>query len=309
VAELDVVTGAFSFTGRHIAEALLARDRRVRTLTRRPDPEHPLARRIERAPLVFDDRLVDILRGADTLYNTYWIRFERGSTTFDRAVANTVTLFAAAREAGVRRIVHISVANADEASPFAYYKAKARAERTLRESGIPYGIVRPTLVYGPNDILVTNIAWALRRVPVFLIPGDGRYEVQPVSVWDVARICIELGNRDDEATVDAAGPQRFTFREYVQLIKRAVGGRAWIRTAPTAIAHTVGALAGLALRDVVATGDELQATQAGLLVSHDVPRGSDRFEDWVMENGSDLGRKYASELGRNFRGQAEGLGS
>jgi nucleoside-diphosphate-sugar epimerase len=309
VAELDVVTGAFSYTGRHIAEALLARGRGVRTLTRHADPEHPLAARVERAPLAFDDTLVESLRDAETLYNTYWIRFERGSTTFDRAVANSSTLFAAARTAGVRRIVHISVANAGEASPFAYYRGKARAERALRETGLPYAIVRPTLVYGPGDILVTNVAWALRHVPVFLIPGDGRYEVQPVSVWDVARICVDAGLRDDDLTVDAAGPQRFAFRDFVQLIKRAVGGRAWIRPAPKAVAHAVGAVAGLALRDVVATRDELDATEAGLLASHESPRGTDRFEDWLAEKGSELGRRYASELARNFRGQAPGLGS
>ena len=131
--ELDVVTGAFSYTGRHIAEALLARGRRVRTLTRRPDPAHPLATRVEVAPFAFDDSLGASLRGADTLYNTYWVRFERGETTFDSAVRNTAALFGAAQRAGVRRIVHISVANPDDASPFPYFRGKARTEELLRE--------------------------------------------------------------------------------------------------------------------------------------------------------------------------------
>lgn len=301
--ELDVVTGAFSYTGRHIAEALLARGRRVRTLTRQPDPTHPLAEQVERAPLVFDDSLRDSLRGADTLYNTYWVRFERGATTFERAIANTALLFRAAKDAGVRRVVHISVANADAKSPFPYFRGKARTEEALRDSGLSHAIVRPTLVYGPGDILVNNIAWALRRIPVFLVPGNGRSDVQPVSVWETARICVESGEREDDVAVDAAGPDRWAFLDFVRLIGRRVGGRAWIRTAPLPLARVVGKVAGLGLRDIVATREELEALDAGLLASNEPPLGRDRFDDWLVENAAIVGRRYASEVARNFRGQ------
>jgi uncharacterized protein YbjT (DUF2867 family) len=297
---LDVVTGAFSYTGRHIAEALLERGRSVRTLTRKPDPTHPLAGRIERAPLVFDDSLVESVRGADTLYNTYWIRFERGETTFDRAVANTRRLFAAAAEAGVRRVVHVSVANSDADSPFAYFRGKAAGERALRESGHSHAIVRPTLVFGPDDILVNNVAWALRRVPVFLVAGDGRDEVQPVAVGDVARICVELGAGDEDLTHDAAGPERYAFDEFVGLIKRAVGGRARIVHAPDSVVLALSRAPGLFLRDVVMTRDELGMLHAGLLVSHEPPLGRESFAAWLAENGAALGRRYTSELRRNF---------
>jgi uncharacterized protein YbjT (DUF2867 family) len=298
---LDVVTGAFSYTGRHIAEALLARGQSVRTLTRKPDPSHPLADRVEAAPFVFDDSLVESLRGADTLYNTYWVRFERGDTSFARAVENTRRLFHAAREAGVRRVVHISVANADASSPFAYFRGKAATEGALRESGLSYAIVRPTLVFGPGDILVNNIAWALRHVPVFLIAGDGRDEVQPVSVFDTARICVEAGARTDDVALDAAGPERFAFEDFVRLIGRATGGRALIRRASPNVVLVTSRVAGLFLRDVVLTRDELGMVQAGLLVSHEPALGRDSFEAWVSENGRTLGRRYASELRRNFR--------
>jgi uncharacterized protein YbjT (DUF2867 family) len=297
---LDVVTGAFSYTGRHIAEALLDRGRSVRTLTRSPDPTHALADRIEAAPLVFGGSLVDALRGADTLYNTYWVRFERRGATFARAVENTATLFHAAREAGVRRVVHISVANSDAGSPFAYFRGKAATERALRESGVSHAIVRPTLVFGPGDILVNNVAWALRHVPVFLVAGDGRDEVQPVSVFDTARICVEVGEGSDDVALDAAGPERFAFEDFVRLIKRATGGRAWVRRASPALVLASGRVAGLLLRDVVLTRDELGMLQTGLLASHEPPLGRDSFEAWVMANGSSLGRRYASELRRNF---------
>jgi NADH dehydrogenase len=300
---LDVVTGAFSYTGRHIAEALLERARAVRTLTRRPaPPSHPLADRVEAKPFVFDDSLVESLRGADTLYNTYWVRFERGETTFARAVENTRLLFDAAKRAGVRRVVHISVANSAADSPFAYFRGKAATEQALRDSGLSHAIVRPTLVFGPEDILVNNIAWALRHVPVFLITGSGEDEVQPVSVFDTARICVEAGERADDVALDAAGPERWKFDEFVRLIKRATGGRAWIRHAPETVSLATARVAGLVLRDVILTRDELGMLKAGLLVSHEEPLGTGSFREWVPANGDSLGRKYASELRRNFGG-------
>jgi NADH dehydrogenase len=301
VAELDVVTGAFSYTGRHIAEALLARGRRVRTLTRRSDPSHALAGQVEVAPLRFDGSLVESLRGTDTLYNTYWVRFEHGSTTFDRAVENTATLFRVAQTAGVRRIVHISVANPALDSPFPYFRGKARTEEALRETGMSHAIVRPTLVYGPKDILVNNVAWALRHLPVFLVAGDGHSGVQPVSVRDTASICVEAGARKEDVTLDAAGPRRWAFDEFVLLIRSAVRGRARVWHSPAKVALGVGQVAGLLLRDVVVTRDELAALEAGLLVSHEQPLGSDRFETWLASNADRLGRSYTSELARHFR--------
>jgi uncharacterized protein YbjT (DUF2867 family) len=302
VSDLDVVTGAFSYTGRHIAEALLARGRRVRTLSRRPaEPSHALAASIEVAPLQFDESLVPSLEGADTLYNTYWVRFERGTTTFDLAVENTAKLFAAAKRAGVRRIVHISVANPDLSSPFPYFTGKARTEEVLRKSGLSHAIVRPTLVFGEDDILVNNVAWGLRHVPLFLVVGDGGSMVQPVSVRDAASLCVDSGAREDDVVVDAAGPDRWAYEDFVRLIAHAVRARARIRRSSMTAALAAARLAGLLLRDVVVTRDELEALAAGLLVSHEQPLGSERFEPWLDANADRLGRQYTSELGRNFR--------
>lgn len=302
MAQLDVVTGAFSFTGRYIAEGLLERGRRVRTLTRKPpDPSHLLARRVEAAPLRFDRSLVESLRGADTLYNTYWVRFERGDQTFARAVENTRRLVEAALRAGVRRIVHVSVANPDSESPFPYFRGKAQTEDIVRASGLSNAIVRPTLVFGHDDILVSNIAWGLRHVPVFLVAGDGGYEVQPVSVRDTAAICIEAGAASGDPVTDAAGPTRWSFAAFVRLIARAVGSRAWVTHASPAVTLAAGRLAGVTLRDVLLTRDELGALMAGLLVSHEPPRGTDRFDEWIVENAETVGRRYTSELKRNFR--------
>jgi uncharacterized protein YbjT (DUF2867 family) len=301
MSQLDVVTGAFSFTGRHIAETLLERGRRVRTLSRRPaDPSHPLAENVEFAPLAFDASLLRSLDGVDTLYNTYWVRFERGDTTFDLAVENTARLFAAAKQAGARRVVHISVANSDLSSPLPYFRGKARTEEALRAVGVSHAIVRPTLLFGPDDILVNNVAWGLRHVPVFfVVSGDS--PVQPVSVRDVAAICVDAGARDDDAEMDAAGPDLWTYDEFIRLIARAVGARARIVRSSKTIGLASARFAGLFLRDVVVTRDELEALEAGLLVSHEQPIGTERFETWLEENADRLGRRYESELGRNFR--------
>jgi NADH dehydrogenase len=299
-ARLDVVTGAFSYTGSYITEELLARGRAVRTLTRHPQPEHPLATRIETAPLVFDQSLVSSLGGADTLYNTYWIRFERGSETFAQAVENTKTLVTAAREAGVRRVVHLSVSNPSERSPFPYFSGKAHAERAVRECGLGYAIIRPTLVFGRGDVLLSNVAYLLRRAPFFLVLRGG-YEVQPVSVADTARIAVDCGLGANDMVVDAAGPERFPFGALVRELATAVGSRARIWEAGRRMVLLSSRLAGAVLRDVLLSPDELDALAAGLLVSKAPALGKDRIGAWLADDAERLGRSYTSELARNFR--------
>jgi uncharacterized protein YbjT (DUF2867 family) len=295
---VDVVTGAFSYTGSFIAHRLLEDGVRVRTLTRREDPSSPLHGRIETAPLQFTDRarLVESLRGARRLYNTYWVRFERGATTFDRAVRNTLVLFEAAAEAGVERIVHLSVTNPAEDSPLPYFRGKAQVERELTASGRSHAIVRPTLVFGPRDILVNNIAWILRRFPLFVVPGDGAYRVQPVSAQDVAEIAVTA-----RGTVDAAGPEIYSFDELVRLVAAAVGHPRRLVHAPPRLALALGKAVGAARRDVVLTADEVDGLRASLLVSAEPPRGRDSFAEWLERHGPALGHAYVSELARNFR--------
>ena len=299
---MDVVTGAFSYTGRAIAEELLRRGRSARTLSRRDAPADPLAERIERAELQFRDEhaLRRVLAGADTLYNTYWVRFAHGATTFDRAVENTRVLLRAARKAGVQRIVHVSVTSSSLDSALRYFRAKAQVEVDVRASGLAWAIVRPTLVFGPRDILVNNIAWGLRRTPVFPVAGDGRYRVQPVSVEDVARICADAGQLD-EVVLDAAGPDTLTYEELVRLVAAAVGSRARIVYLPPRAVLALARITGTLRRDVLLTREELAGLQRELLVSTEPPLGTESFRSWVAANGESLGRGYVSELARNFR--------
>src|ERR1700694_3402173 len=199
---IDVVTGAFSYSGRFVAAELLERGRSVRTLTNHPRTDGPLASRIPSYPLDFADgkALTNALRGADTLYNTYWVRAPQGQVTHTVAVENTKRLIDAARHAGIRRIVHTSIAN-PTASPLSYYRGKAELEEAVRSSGLSYAIVRPTLLFGEGDVLINNIAWLLRHLPVFGIPGDGRYRVQPMPVRDHAALLVHPGLESSDQIV------------------------------------------------------------------------------------------------------------
>jgi uncharacterized protein YbjT (DUF2867 family) len=305
VPRVDVVTGGFSYTGRFIARRLLANGRRVRTLTnhtKRPGADD-LRAELEVEPLQFDDhtRLTVALRGAATLYNTYWVRFPHGGLDFDRAVANTRRLMQAAAEAGVHKVVHISVSNPSPDSPLAYYAGKARTEEVVKESGLAWAIVRPTLVFGPGDILINNIAWLLRRMPVFAMPGLGHYRLQPVSAEDVAEIAVSAAATPENVTVDAAGPETITFAELVDQIAIAVRRRPPFVYLPPSLIVAAGQVVGRFVRDTVITRQELDGLMTELLVSSEPPRGTRRFDDWLLEYADTLGTHYASELDRHFR--------
>lgn len=297
---MDAVTGAFSYTGRWIAERLLSLGREVVTLSRSPSPP---GSPIRSAPLQVGDpeALARSLAGVETFYNTYWIRFERGHATFPAAVENTRILLRAAERAGARRIVHLSVANAKLGASLPYFRWKEQLEHDVMASALSYAIVRPTLVFGPEDILLNNIAWGLRRFPVFLVPGGAGYRVQPVSVQDTARIAVDAGLSDEDLSIDAAGPETFTFEGLVRLLAAAMGVRRWFVRVPPAAALGAGRAVGWVRRDVILTRDELDGLQASLLTSREPPRGVDRLSDWVRTNAGTLGRAYVSELARNFR--------
>jgi uncharacterized protein YbjT (DUF2867 family) len=298
---VDAVTGAFSYTGSVIARELLASGRSVRTLVRSPAPAgHPLAGGVEVVPFELEDEaaLVRALAGAEVLYNTFWIRFPHGPWTFEWAMAASARLFRAAAAAGVERIVHISITNPSLASPYAYFRAKAAIEDFLLTGSVPATVVRPTLVYGGRqEILVNNIAWFLRRLPVFPLPPR-TCRVQPVHVDDVARIAVEQA---EPGVVDAVGPETFTYRELVELVAAAVGSRARMVPLPERSVAALARVAGMVLRDTVVNAEELGALTASLLTSDEPPLGSDRFSEWLAGQADWLGREYHSELKRHWR--------
>lgn len=298
--ELHVVTGAFGYSGSYIARRLLTMGRRVRTVTNSPHNASVFGEQVEVHPFNFDrpDRLTDSLRGASTLYNTYWVRFNHRDFTHADAVRNTETLFEAAIEARVQRVVHVSITNPSADSPFEYFRGKARLEEALRRSGLSYAILRPTVLFGHEDILVNNIAWMLRKFPVFGVFGAGDYRLQPIYVDDLAELAVEQGASRRNIVIDAIGPEAFTYRELVATLGDCIGRRRPIVSVPPGLGYIIGRAVGWLLGDVVVTREEIAALMAGLLYVDAPPVGHTELTSWARANADTLGVEYASELGR-----------
>jgi NADH dehydrogenase len=299
---LDAVTGAFGYSGAVISRALLKAGRQVRTLTGHPQRGADQSE-IEVRGLDFDDPagLVASLTGVTTLYNTYWVRFAHGRVDHSLAVDNSRALFQAARRAGVGKIVHVSILHPSAASPYPYFRGKALVERALAETGLPYAVLRPSVLFDERAVLLNNIAWLLRRLPVFAVGGDGSYRVRPVHVDDLAALALEAVAWPDDRTVDAVGPERPTFVELVSQIREAVGSRARIVQVPPPVLLGMSRVLGAVLHDVLLTPDEYRSMADGLADSDAPATGTVRVSEWVSEHRATLGAEYANELGRHFR--------
>ena len=298
---MHVVTGALGYTGRWIAHQLLDQGEKVRTLTNAVGREDPFDGKVEIHPLNFEDKdsLVESLRGADVLYNTYWVRYNHHKKNFDHEIAtrNCSILFEAAKEAGVRRIVHFSVAHPDQAPGWSYFRGKVECEENLKKVGISYAILRPTVLFGGGrNVLVNNIAWMLRYMPVFGYFGWGNYPIQPVHVRDVARMAIELGASNEDVTRDAVGPETFRYKDYIKLIARSMGVRRIIMPVPPLMGWMAGQFMGFFLKDMVITRAEIRGLMRGLVASDEEPMGVIKFSEWIEGKGDSIGRKYHNDL-------------
>ena len=301
--EFDVVTGAFSYTGKYVTQRLLDAGKTVRTITSHPNNPNPFGKQVEIAALDFHDTagLVQSLRGASVLYNSYWVRFSQGRVTFDEGVTNSRILIQAAKEAGVRRIVHLSIANPSLDSHLPYYSGKARVEKAIIESGLSYAILRPTVIFGTEDILINNIAWFVRHMPFFAVPGSGQYQLQPIFVEDIAELAVNAGQHESNLAIDAVGAEIFSFDDLVRLIAVAVHSKTRLVHVRPGVALSMLRLVEPFVGDVVLTREEIDGLMANLLVSKEPPTGQTRFSEWLAQNQSILGVKYASELKRHYR--------
>jgi len=297
---MHVVTGAFGYSGKYIARRLLAQGHTVTTLTNSVQRANDFAGRIAALPFNFDrpGELTRSLHNCEVLYNTYWVRFNHRLFKHADAVANTLVLFEAARQAGVRRVVHISITNPSETSSLEYFSGKAKLEKALIESGMSYAILRPTVLFGKEDILVNNIAWGLRHLPVFGVFGDGQYKLQPIYVDDLAELAVAYGARGDNSIVNAIGPETFTYRQLVTTIRQYLGVRRPILSVPPLAGYWAGQVLGALLQDVLITQEEIAGLMANLLYVDSPPTGTTRLTEWLQENAATLGRRYTSELSR-----------
>ena len=302
MTDFDVVTGAFSYSGAVIARELQAAGRRVRTLTGHPG-RAPAGTAIEVRPLDFADPggLAESLRGARTLVNTYWVRFAHGPVSHETAVAQSRVLFQAAAEAGVGRVVHVSITNPSADSPYPYFRGKAAVEQALGDLGISHAVLRPGILFGGSGVLINNIAWLLRHLPVFAVGGTGEYRIRPIHVDDLARLAVRAGASATTEVIDAVGPERPTFLELVHAIRNLVGSRSQVIRVPGALIPAAARLLGLALRDTLLTAEEYRTMADGLADTEGPATGDTSLTQWMADHKDTLGRVYANELTRHFR--------
>jgi nucleoside-diphosphate-sugar epimerase len=300
---MDAVTGSFGYIGKYITRELLQRGHAVKTITTHPDKPNPFGEQVSASPYHFEhpEKLVRSLEGCESLYNTYWVRFNYRQESFDRALENTKSLFACAKKAGVEKIIHISVTNPAETDSLPYYRGKALQEAFLRGLGVDYAIVRPTLVFGEEDILVNNIAWTIRKFPFVPIFGTGMYKVQPVFVEDLAAIAVEAGASRGAQVLDAIGAETFTYEQFIELIAREMNRRVARLHIPPRLGILLGKMIGLLVRDVVLTQDELDGLMENKLTSTQSPNGKTLFSAWLHQHRGTIGTEYTSELERHFR--------
>ena len=297
------ITGAFSYTGKYATQLLLDRGYQVRTLTYHPGRENPFGDRVKVFPYCFEDpdRLSQSLCGASTLINTYWLRFPRGESTFETAIQNTHTLITAARKAGVKRIVHVSIANPSAESPLGYYRGKAKVEQAVIDSGMSYAILRPTVIFGVEDILINNIAWFVRHFPVFVVPGNGRYRVRPIYVEDMARLIVDAVDQSGNSVLNAIGPETFTFEELVRLIAQQLGNSVRLVHLPMTLAYLSTLVSGWFVGDTILTWEEYQGLMGDLLAPAGISSGQTRLSQWLADNRERVGTRYASEVARHYK--------
>ena len=296
----QAVTGAFGYSGKYIAQRLLDQGQKVITLTDSLDRRNPFGHRIKAFPFNFDnpERLRKTLTGVKVLYNTYWVRFNHRTFTFADAVRNTEILFKAAQEARVERIVHVSITNPSLDSPLEYFRGKAELEEVLKSGKVSWTILRPAVLFGKEDILINNIAWALRRLPVYGVFGHGSYRLQPIYVDDLAELAVAQGRERENLVIQAIGPETFTYRELVERVGEIIGRPRPIVSVPPWLGYLAGWVLGKAVKDVMITREEIKGLMEGLLYVEAPPAGRTGLTDWAREHASTLGLEYTSELAR-----------
>lgn len=297
---LHMVTGAFGFSGKYIASELISRGKTVTTLTNSPGKPHTFGNHIKALPFNFSDHtaLVRSLQSVSVLYNTYWVRFNYGDFSYQQAVDNSLHLFRAAQEAGVEKIVHTSITNPSLNSELEYFRGKAMLEEFLLESEIPCSILRPAVIFGPEDILINNIAWILRKMPLVPMFGYGSYRIQPVFVKDFAELAADEGRNRDTNIINAVGQETYTYRQLIEKIGDIIGVSKPILRVSPGLGYTLGVLIGKMMGDIVVTRDEITGLMADLLHVQSPPTGKTKLSTWARENSTTLGHSYANELQR-----------
>ncbi len=294
------VTGAFGYSGKYVAKILLKKNIKVMTLTNSMHKNNPFGGKIEVKPLDFKNQLnlEKSLIGTNTLINTYWVRFNHKKFNHNKAVENSKILFNSAKNAGVNKIVHVSITNPNIKSELEYFKGKAELENYLKNIKIKHSIVRPAVLFGGKDILINNIAWMIRKLPVMGVFGKGDYKIQPIYVKDFAEILVKESLNSENKIINAIGPESFTYIELIKTIMQIIEIKKPVLKVRPVIAYIVGKIIGKIKNDVTITKPEIRGLMQNLLYVNSAPTGKTKLTDWAKQNKKTIGKKYANELSR-----------
>ncbi|MDE1834491.1 MAG: NAD(P)H-binding protein [Candidatus Micrarchaeota archaeon] len=302
MAGRDVVIGGTGFTGKYITKCLLKYKHKVVALTKHVNRDNEFGRKITIKPLDFENQenLVETMNGSRCVFNTYWVRFNYGGSSFDEAVRNSKAIIDACVDAKVKRLVHISVLDPSKNYKYDYFRAKMEVESYIEKSGLSYAILRPALLFGEEDILMNNITYLIRKYGLFFIFGSGEYKVTPTYVGDVAKEAVLQSRLNKNIIEDALGPEAFGFEELVRYIATTIGR-------PTRVAHLnkafiplVSKFLNICMHEPVVTSDEMGLLMDNGLYSDSKPIGSIRFSKWLKERKDTYGTEYHSETKRHF---------
>ncbi|OFX00660.1 MAG: 3-beta hydroxysteroid dehydrogenase [Alphaproteobacteria bacterium RIFCSPHIGHO2_12_FULL_63_12] len=252
--KLAVVFGGSGFIGRNVVRELARRGWRVRAAVRRPHHAQflrPMGAvgqvQLFQANVRHRPSVARAIEGADAVINLVGILHQEGAQSFTRVQAQgSAAIAEAAAKAGVKTFIHVSAIGADEASDSDYARTKGEAERAVREAIPGAIIIRPSVVFGPEDQFFNKFATLMSMAPAFaplpLLFGGGAAKFQPVYVDDVAdAICAAMEKPDAEGAVyELGGPRVYTFRQLLEFTLAQTGHRRMLVAVPFSLAPVIG---------------------------------------------------------------------
>ena len=275
MGQVVTVFGGTGFLGRRVVRHLRDKGFSVRIASRHPrsssggDPEvQPIAADVRER-----ESIAAAVRGASGVVNAVSLYVERGTVTFHAVhVVAAQRLAEQARKAGVERLIQISGIGADAASSSPYIRARGQGEQAVRAAFPNSGVIRPAVMFGPDDAFLNTLVQLLRRLPIYPMFGRGQTRLQPADVEDVGEAVARLMQRTpaEAITVECGGPRVYTYEELLRTIGRAANVKRVLVPVPFAAWHALTWVAEM-LPAAPITRNQVELMEIDTVVSADVP--------------------------------------